>query len=113
MVVMAGTSDQVNLRKLTLIEIPAKQRAATRLDRGPVKADRRGFLQWSRAQTEVGAGAPDWLAPIVAHDAQQEQEDVDEVEIELQRTHHGILGQHVATKGGRVAVLDLLGIPGG
>src|SRR3546814_21091743 len=44
----------------------------------------------------------------VAHEAQQEEEEVDEVEIERQRAHHHRLADHLRSLDVEVHALDLL-----
>jgi hypothetical protein len=58
-----------------------------------------------------------WLGPpllaALADELQQHHEQVDEVEIERQRTHQRLLGQHVTRIGFQVDLLDALRVPGG
>ena len=49
----------------------------------------------------------------IADQAQQHEEQVDEVEIERQRAHHGLAASRVHIVRRVVHLLDLLGVPGG
>src|ERR1700690_1360732 len=48
------------------------------------------------------------LAPVVAHQAEQHQEQVDEVEVERQRAHHRLAARDRAVVADVVEFLDLL-----
>src|SRR4051812_37349692 len=99
MAAIAGTADQANLPKIGSAIGRSKRK-------GPRSLLGRGPCQCQSAKR-------DRSVPVVAHDAEQEQEDVDEVEIEAQRTHYGVLGEHVGAERVRIALLDLLRIPRG
>ena len=53
-----------------------------------------------------------WLAPLAA-EAQQHQEEIDEIEIERERSHQGLLGQRVTRIAMEIDLLDALRVPGG
>src|SRR4051812_43258589 len=61
------------------------------------------------------AGAQDancaWASAAIAEKAQHEQEQVDEVEIERQRAHHGFAAYNGAVFLRNIHFLDLLGVP--
>src|SRR5262249_43766217 len=64
------------------------------------------------------AGAPEFQSPCgrsatVAEEAQQEQEQVDEVEIERERAHHRLAAHDSAVLHRVIHLLDPLGVPGG
>src|SRR5690242_9136449 len=75
----------------------ARERAATFLDRGPTEANRR---------------CAEALVALLAEQAEQHQEQIEEVEIERQRAHYGTLGLETLVHARVEAFLDLLGIPG-
>src|SRR5262245_23501567 len=54
-----------------------------------------------------------WRLTAVAEEAQQEQEQVDEVEIERESAHHGLTAGDGAVIVHVVHLLDLLRVPGG
>src|SRR3974390_1846428 len=54
-----------------------------------------------------------WRSASVTHEAQQEQEQVDEVEVERQRTPHRLAADHRAVVVDIVHLLDALRIPSG
>src|SRR5215813_10210741 len=54
-----------------------------------------------------------WRLAAVAEEAQQEQEQVDEVEIERKSAHHGLAAGDGAVIVHAVHLLDLLRVPGG
>ena len=64
-----------------------------------------------------GRGAVVQSVPVrsaaVAEEAQHEQEQVDEVEVERERTHHRLAGRDRAVLVHVIHLLDLLGVPGG
>lgn len=53
-----------------------------------------------------------WLVAVAAEDAEQEEEQVDEVEIERERAYGGELA-HGSFGGDHCEALYLLGVPGG
>src|ERR1044072_2114685 len=81
---------------------PSPSSAATCAERRKGPASPPGPSVWSLCST---------LVPV-AHEAQQEQEHVDEVEIERQRAHDLRLAVKIGAGDREVHALDLLGVPG-